>query len=432
MLTVILMACLAAAHVEEVVDIAPVWAGHPVQFALLTHEGRQFAAYYDADRHMTVAARTLGQREWHKVILPEDVKWDSHNSIVMAMDDAGCIHLSGNMHCVPLVYFRTRERGNIDTFERAPMVGMRESKATYPVFMRGPGGQFLFTYRDGGSGNGDQIYNVYNVETKTWRRLMDTPLTDGEGLMNAYFHGPLPGPDGFWHLCWVWRDTSDCATNHDLCYARSRDLVHWETGSGRALELPIKLATADIVDPVPPGGGIINVNKTLGFDSRGRVIIAYHKHDANGNTQAYNARLEGGVWKIYQVSDWEYRWDFQGRGTIVAEIHVSGVKVDDQGQLTQSYSHVKCGSGTWILDETTLRPVGKAEKAAPRPPELSEVRGDFPGLQNRSAGDSGSSGEPGVSYTLRWETLGANRDQPREGELPPPSMLRVVKTREAR
>jgi hypothetical protein len=42
------------------VDVAPVWAGHPVGFDLLTHGDRQFVAFYDAERNMTVAARTLG------------------------------------------------------------------------------------------------------------------------------------------------------------------------------------------------------------------------------------------------------------------------------------------------------------------------------------------------------------------------------------
>ena len=35
------------------------------------------------------------------------------------------------------------------------------------------------------------------------------------------------------------------------------------------------------------------------------------------------------------------------------------------------------------------------------------------------------SGKPDLRYVLRWETLDANRDQPRQGLLPPPSMLRL-------
>ena len=35
------------------------WSGHPVGFDLLTHGDRQFVAYYDAERKMTVGMRVL-------------------------------------------------------------------------------------------------------------------------------------------------------------------------------------------------------------------------------------------------------------------------------------------------------------------------------------------------------------------------------------
>ena len=72
---------------------------------------------------------------------------------------------------------------------------------------------------------GDQFFNVYDPASRTWRRLLDEPLFTGEGQRNAYFHGPVRDAAGGFHLCWVWRDTPDCATNHDLSYARSADLV---------------------------------------------------------------------------------------------------------------------------------------------------------------------------------------------------------------
>ena len=90
---------------------------------------------------------------------------------------------------------------------------------------------------------------------------------------------PVPCADkqGLLHLCWVWRDSADCATNHDLCYARSKDMVHWETSAGRPLRLPITLATAEVIDPVPTGGGIINSNLRIGFDAVDRPVISYQK-----------------------------------------------------------------------------------------------------------------------------------------------------------
>lgn len=411
---------------ESVLNVAPVWAGHPVGFALLTHGNHQFVAFYDDQRRMTVAARTLDSREWSFVRLPERIGWDSHNYITMAVDDDGYIHLSGNMHCVPLVYFRTAKPLDVESFERInSMVGQREKRCTYPRFLRGPRNELIFTYRDGGSGNGDQIYNVYDVKSRTWRRLIDEPLTSGEGRMNAYLRGPVRDRDGVYHICWVWRDTPDCATNHDLSYARSRDLVHWTTSAGKPLKLPITLATAEIVDPVPAGGGMINGNTAIGFDSTNRPIISYHKFDPDGKTQIYNARLENGAWEIHRTSEWDYRWEFRGGGSIPFEIRVGGVRAEPDGRLTQSYSHAKQSSGTWVLDESTLKPIGRTKRPSKYPRGLRKVESTQPGMQVRWSSDLGAGDEPGMRYVLRWETLGRNRDRPQK--IPPPAMLKLVR-----
>jgi len=406
-------------------DVAPVWAAHPVGFALLTHKDRQFVAFYDDKRQLTVAQRKLSERQWTFTKLPVVTGWDSHNYIALAVDDDGYLHLSGDMHVVPLKYFRTNKPLDATTFERVnTMVGRDEQRCTYPRFLRGPKNELLFTYRDGQSGNGNQIFNVYDHATKTWKRLLDSPLTDGEGERNAYFDGPTKGPDGYFHLAWVWRETPDASTNHDLSYARSKDLIHWEKGDGKPLALPIKLKDCDIVDPVPVHGGIINGNTKIGFDDKGRVTISYHKYDAQGNTQPFTARLEDGYWKLYQITDWPYRWDFGGGGTLSFGIGIGPVHLEDDGRLTQSYRHIKFGGGTWLLDPTTLRAVGKIQRQG-TPPELGKIEGTFPDLKVRTASDIGDSGTPNLRYILRWETLDANRDQPRSGPLPPPSMLRL-------
>lgn len=410
--------------IEQTLPVAPVWSGHPVGFCLLTAVPHQYVAFYDARRRMTIASRQLPDQEWTFKTLDETIGWDSHNYITMTVDGQGHLHVSGNMHCVPLVYFRTERPHDIGSLKRIKvMVGREEKRCTYPRFLRGAADELIFTYRDGGSGNGNQIYNVYDPAKRTWRRLLDRPLCSGQGKMNAYLRGPVQDAAGMFHLCWVWRDTPDCATNHDLSYARSRDLVHWTTSAGKPLTLPITLATGEVVDPVPPGGGMINGNTVIGFDRSQRPIVSYHKYDAAGRTQIYNARLEKGRWVIYQASDWTYRWAFQGNGSIGFEIGVGAVKVDAQGRLVQSYSHVRHGSGLWVLDEKTLKSVGKLPRPVKYPSSLRKVTSTRKGMSVRFAGDSGKSSTPGKRYCLRWETLGRNRDRPHPGEPPVPSRL---------
>ena len=412
---------------ETAIDVAPVWAGHPVGFSLLTHKQNQFVAFYDADRRLTVGSRKLAEASWHFVKLPESVGWDSHNSIKMAMDDDGCIHLCANMHAIPLIYFRTAKPLDINTFvRRRSMIGRDEKQCTYPIFFRGPKGEFLFTYRSGISGSGDLYYNIYDTKSKTWRRLMEEPLISGEGMRNAYPAPLLVGPDGYFHMAWIWRDDGRCETNHTICYARSKDLIHWQSAAGKPLTLPITFANSDVVDPVPAGAGAINGNVAMGFDSRKRVIITYQKNDDKGFTQAYNARLEQGRWKSYQISSWDYHWAFGGTGCIPFEILIGPVSVADGGRLAQGYTHVKAGSGKWIVDEATMALVEDVPlPATAAPPKIADATSD--GLDQRTCADSGSSSETGVKYLLRWKTLGVNRDRKRDGDPPPPSMLQLVR-----
>jgi hypothetical protein len=360
------------------------------------------------------------------VPLPSSLGWDSHNYVTLAVDHEGQIHLSGNMHCQPLVYFRTARQYDITSFQQIPaMVGQKEQRCTYPRFLHGARGELIFTYRDGRSGSGDQYFNLWNPKTMAWTRLIESPLFAGGGKMNAYFVGPEQDKAGVFHVCWVWRNTPDCATNHDLCYARSKDLVHWEQSDGRPLALPITLATAEIVDPVPPGGGMINGNTKIGFDLEHRPVISYHKFDVQGQTQLYNARREAAGWKIYQTSDWDYRWEFHGGGTIRFEIGFGPVRAEPNTGLTQSYHHVKHGAGTWRLDSGTLKPNGQSFDPRRLPKGISRAESTWPEMAVRTATDSGTSDQPGVRYLLRWETLPANRDRPRPAPYPPPSMLRL-------
>ncbi len=321
---------------------------------------------------------------------------------------------------------------DIASFERIDrMVGREEKRVTYPRFFRGPGGELAFMYRDGGSGRGNRFLNAYDLRTKTWRRLLDTPLSDGvRSDKNIYPASgrPIRGPDGYYHLCWVWRDTPDCETTHYVSYARSRDLVHWEQADGTAIVLPMTFDMPGlVVDPVPVGGGLLGVK--LGFDTKNRVIASYLKYDGEGYTQLHNARLENGQWKIHQATDWEYRWGFGGRGCIVTEISFGGVSAGPGGRLVQSWRHVKNGAGVSAMDEATLKHVAELPQGLGRPVHLEKPQSAFPGMSVHWSEDAGSSGEPRVRSFLRWETLPAHRDRPRETALPEPSMLRLYEFR---
>ena len=424
---------VAEVVVSESVEISKVPAEFPVGFCLLTAPNVQYVAYYDAERNMVVASRKLNTTSWVHKVLPTKIVWDSHNYVTMAIDSAGQLHVSGNMHKVPLIYFRTHKPGDITTLEPAKMTGKLESKVTYPRFFRDKENRLIFSYRDGGSGDGSNYYNRYDVEKKTWSRLFDTPLFDGENKRNAYPSDPILGPDGMFHVHWVWRETFDCATNHHLSYIRSPDFIHWESITGEKVELPIRLDNKALyVDPIPVGGCIINGGHRLVFDSDKNPLLVYHKSDAKDNMQIYAARVEKGKWTTHALTKWEHPVKFSGGGSMPFKgISLGDVSVVMPDVVSVDYRHKDYGSGTLQFNAKTMKLLDvHVPKANRFPKETNKLESDFEGMNVRRANDEGSCGIEGVTYLLKWEALGANNDKPRQPPYPEPSQLRIYKITE--
>ncbi|QJU59926.1 hypothetical protein HL653_21195 [Sphingomonas sp. AP4-R1] len=399
-----------------------VWSGHSVKSAVVVTDTMIFVGYYDANRQLTIAQRGRGDAAgWRYHKLDSWVGWDSHNYIAMAVDAAGNLHVSANMHRDPLLYYRTTTPGDVRTLARVPVMvdEALEKSATYPIFLHDAAGRLVFKYRDGSSGNGNEIYNIYDTTSGRWRHLLQTPLTDGEGQRNAYFVGPVLGPDKLFHIAWVWRESPNAETNHDLSYARSRDLVHWEDSSGKALQLPIRLKTGEIVDHVPVGGGIINNNTVVGFDPAGRVMITFHKFDAGGNTQIYVARRDPKGWTIAQVSHWSgFRWDFRGGGSLDSRLFVQGPAPVGSDRIRVSV--IRDGKPIdFLLDAQSLKPLEEkagtslAERLAPHVATPKE-------MMLNTVEDPGGSG-----IALIWPSRPPHRDQP-DDDIPSPTVLRLA------
>ena len=422
----------------QTIPIDEVWAGHPVRFCLFTHDSRQYIAYYNANRNMVVGQRSLESDTFELYIMPPTTRktaggtstvlgWDSHNSITMAIDKEGYLHLSGNMHAHPMTYFRSREPNDITTLEQQfVMVGPNEKRCTYPKFLLSKEGELLFHYRDGGSGNGNEIYNIYSCETRQWSRLLDTPFTDGQGLMNAYQSQPTVLKDGWYHVYWMWRDTPDCSTNHDLSYMKSPDLIHWFTAFDEPVNLPATLDQRGlIVDPAPPQGGMLNLAAKMVLDKDNHPVFVYHKYDSLGYLQLFSAQLQEDHWHYTQLTDWEYRWEFSGRGSINREFHLKSFRERADGQYEVDYWHIQHGNGTLLLNDQ-FETIGEVLKSEPFGASLA-VEGTFPGMQIQTIGDIGEYGGENSRFLLKWETLNRNRDRPREKPWPEPSQLYVYR-----
>ena len=408
-------------------------ADFPVGMGLYTEGKRQYVAFYDSLKMLTLAQRELPDGPWKYKCLDVTNPWDSHNYVTMIMDSRGVLHISGNMHVAGLQYWCTDKSGDISTVKRVySLVGRDEDRMTYPKFIRMQDGGLLFHYRKGRSGNGVEIYDRMDPQGR-WSRWLETPLTDGLDAMNAYMTEPKLR-DGYYHMIWVWRNDYDCATNHDLSYARSKDLRNWEDASGKPVSLPMTIADKQlIVDPVPVNGGLLNGGSVLGFDAEGRPMIAYHKYDPQDKTQIYLARFENGSWNSRKITDWDLAWHFSGGGSIIRELRINSVSALRDGRIALVYSRLdpslnKQWSKRIILDPDNLSIV-REEDHNPHfwPAELDEVTSTFsPKMEAHVAADMAG----GREWILRWESMPNNRDMPFEGPpFPPASELRVIKVR---
>jgi hypothetical protein len=412
----------------QTIPVAKVWSGHSVGFDLLTTDQFQYVTYYDSERNMVIVQRPLASREWKRTILPSKVGWDSHNYIHMTIDKKGFIHVSGNMHGVPLIYFRSEKPEDIGSFEKLSMTGKNEDRVTYPVFFKDQSGDLYFQYRNGGSGNGITYWNKYNADKQQWTGLFDTPFFDGESEANAYMTNPQLGPDGYFYVIWMWRLTPIANTNHNLSCIRSKDLLHWESMNGQNVSLPVKWRdTKAVVDPVGPWNGLINMGFQINFDHQKTPYISYHKYDKNGVSQVFITRWEkdktgNGRWNIYQISDWkDFTWELNLNGSLRSSVSIAGV-AQKEDYIKASITHEKHGSGTWILDKTTLKikqtlPAMSDSDYLKIPPIALEK--DM--VERRKNDNTGR-------FIMQWQTLPTFRDKPREGPTPAPVDLIIYET----
>lgn len=400
--------------------VSEVWSGHPVGFDLLTTGRYQYVAFYDTARNMCIAQRNLQDRHWKFTILPTRVGWDSHNSIAMAIDRDSFLHVSGNMHVVPLIYFRSARPHAIETFEARKMLGVNEEKVTYPVFFKNQDGTLFFQYRDGSSGNGITFINRYDPDKKEWIRVLNQGLFDGEGETNAYPSHPVLGPDGYFHYCWVWRLNPIANTNHNLSYVRTKDFVHFENIMGKPIDIPIRYREREVIaDPVGPWNGLMNTPKKLGFDRKGNVIIGYHKFDHRGVSQLFICRFEGDQWIQRQVSRWsDFSWEINARGSLGKAIEIGDMIADQKGFIYLSYEHKKFGKGVLKIADESLVLV---EDMVGKDLQLIAGRPDTPsdGKQINQRFD------PSGRFFIQWESLPSNFDKPRDPPFPEPSLLKI-------
>ncbi|MCB2190565.1 MAG: BNR repeat-containing protein [Deltaproteobacteria bacterium] len=284
--------------------------------SLVTHGRRQYAAFYGRRGRVILAKRKLGSGYWEVAKTPYKGRVrDAHNSISIMVDGNGYLHMAWNQHDSPLNYCRSKAPHSLELGPPTAMTGIKERRVTYPEFHRLPDGDLIFTFRDGSSGKGNLMMNRYDSKAGTWTQLQDD-LVDGQRQRSAY-HQIAIDRRGVIHLSWVWRETADVATNHDLCYAKSPDGGRtWLRSDGSPYQLPITAASAEYAWRIPPNSSLIN-QTSMAVDSSGAPCIAtYWAPEGSGVPQYFVVFRQGGSWRAHQVSRRTTPFELGGQGTL--------------------------------------------------------------------------------------------------------------------
>jgi hypothetical protein len=153
-----------------------------------------------------------------------------------------------------------------------------EDSVSYPEFYKLPNGNLLFMYRFGESGNGNLVIDTYQTSKKSWSRLQSC-LIDGEHQGNAYWQA-FVDTQGVIHISWVWRETWDLATNHDLCYARSVDGgITWQKSNGEPYTIPITASSAEYACRIPMGSELMNQTSMNADRNSSPYIVSYWRQE---------------------------------------------------------------------------------------------------------------------------------------------------------
>ncbi len=296
------------------------WAGNSVNAvifrknSLVTHNNTQFISFYDAKGFVVLGKRQLGDQQWEtrKTAYKGNIR-DAHNTISIMVDGDGYLHLSWDHHNNPLNYCRSKEPLSLEMSEKLPMTLKAERSVSYPEFFRLPDGDLLFLYRDGGSGKGNIVLNRYAVQTKQWSQLHQN-LIDGEGKRNAYWQA-CTDKNGFMFISWVWRESPDVASNHDMSYAISKDGGKtWSNSKGQRYELPINLSTAEKIATIPAGSDLIN-QTSMCTDDKGKAVIASYWTGKNNVPQYQVLYQQGKTWKLKDAGFRTSDFSLSGGGT---------------------------------------------------------------------------------------------------------------------
>ncbi|WP_200979999.1 BNR-4 repeat-containing protein [Echinicola sp. 20G] len=284
-------------------SVNPVIATSTQQNALAAYENFVYVVFYNADRKLCVSRNSNYGKgdQWVTIELAHSYEkrngvFDNHNTPNIAISPKdNRIHLAFDMHARDLRYMISDENMATVSDEKFTAGGFNEvrnylqsnraaiHKVTYPRFVNGDNGELFFMYRERGSGNGDTWFARYN-DDGFWPKgsiIIDGAKGSYMGDENrcAYFND-VQYQKSTLFLTWVWRESPNAYSNHDLMFAYSMDNGQsWMNSNGQSVPLPINLESEGVkVADIPMESGLSNHNGCA-VDGQGNVHVVVRSGD---------------------------------------------------------------------------------------------------------------------------------------------------------
>lgn len=305
------------------------------QNAIMTFNGYQYVTYWTDDEKVAIGRKKLPSGNWEELRLDYERTngiplSDNHQTISMGIcANDGTIHIAYDHHDVPLQYQKSvsglATNPEDHLWEGSSFGAMQDylegegtqvTPVTYPRFISKPNGDLLYECRLGQSGNGDSYLWEYSGTTEEWVSL--GKYIEGSTVsQNAYINGMHYDATGRLHVSWIWRETPDPQTNHDVYYAYSEDDGRtWLNSDGSAAGTtgtsPMELTTASIqVWTVNKNRGLINQEAQVADTNGGiHILQSYMSNDHANSTNFWQYRIDhADLRHIYQDANGNWHSD---------------------------------------------------------------------------------------------------------------------------
>lgn len=335
--------------------------GHtPTGQSVLTSGNTQYVAFYDTQRYLSVASRTLSGSApacaagtltsgWCIFRSGHRVNDDQHNYVTMQLDGQGQLHVMGNLMVGTIVaeqkvtpndkgelpskalgeqgaYLRTSKAGDVSTLSALPFTvpGIDNTRMTYPSFTR-VDDKLILRFRQ----DKETYLAQYDNATKGWVSLLggSKPLFATDDTRRAYptdFVAQTVNGKTTYGMAWSWDGFLDengkvgergFGSRSTFSYAQSTDLKNWTTANGTPLSTPLTYEQTTTVPglSIDPDAGLKQgiTEPSLGLNGLGYPVVTYTRATtgANPTMQAFATSFRpgaqgsaDGTWKVTQVT----------------------------------------------------------------------------------------------------------------------------------